>query len=226
MMKKLLFLLSLLVITSSQNVLAHSGGHGPVSEVRAVEIASFTINQLIHFDAGLGFGKLDKNWNDISTDDKRIHRKGKGYYIVSATNKKENKMLKKLLLTAVLSMTVTHTALAYEWTVTASSTDGDTMYIDLDTIRQVNGFVYFWQMLDQVEPNKFGDLSATSYVKTDCGVLRAQNLTSNFYNQSMARGNTSSTHNKKGDWLHLPLDSLGGVTLSLACSLHSFKEGK
>jgi hypothetical protein len=97
MMKKILFLLSFLVMTQSQSVLAHGGGHGPISETRAIDVATYTVNQFVHFDAGLGFGKLNKNWNNISTDDKRIHRKGDGYYIVSATNKQEGKTLYVLM---------------------------------------------------------------------------------------------------------------------------------
>ena len=97
MMKKILLLLSFLVITHSQGVFAHGGGHGPISETRAIDVATYTVNQFVHFDAGLGFGRLNKNWNDISTDEKRIHRKGDGYYIVSATNKQEGKTLYVLM---------------------------------------------------------------------------------------------------------------------------------
>jgi len=96
-MKKTLILLTFLVITQSQSVLAHGGGHGPISETRAIDVTSFAVNQFVHFDAGLGFGKLNKSWNAISIDEKRIHRKGDGYYIVSATNKQEGKTLYVLM---------------------------------------------------------------------------------------------------------------------------------
>ena len=92
-MKKILLLLSLLLMSHSQTALSHGGGHGPISEPKAIEVATFTINQFVHFDAGLGFGKLNKSWNSISKDGKRIHKKGDGYYIVSATNKQESKTL-------------------------------------------------------------------------------------------------------------------------------------
>ena len=99
-MKNILFLLSLLVITNSQSLFAHGGGHGPISEPQAIDAATFVVNQFVRFDAGLGFGKLNKNWNDISADEKRIHKKGNGYYIVSATNKKEGKILYVLMSVA------------------------------------------------------------------------------------------------------------------------------
>jgi len=97
MMKKILFLVSLLAFTYGQNVFAHGGSHAPVSEARAIEITTITLNQFVSFDAGLGFGKLDKSWKDVSADEKRIHKKGSGYYIVSATNKKEGKTLYVLM---------------------------------------------------------------------------------------------------------------------------------
>jgi hypothetical protein len=99
-MKKITFLLSLLLMIYSQGVFAHGGGHGPVSETRAIDIASVTVNQFIHFDALLWFVKLNQGWNDVSSDENRIHKKGDGYYIVSTTNKKEGKTLYILMSVA------------------------------------------------------------------------------------------------------------------------------
>jgi len=93
MMKNFLLLLALLTTTISHNVYAHGGAHAPVNESRALEIATITINQFVHFDAGLGFGKLDKSWNKIAREAKKIHQKGNGYYIVSTTNEQEEKTL-------------------------------------------------------------------------------------------------------------------------------------
>ena len=97
MIKNIIFLISLLVMAHSQTLFAHGGGHGPISEKRAIDVATFTVNQFVQFDAGLGFGKLNKSWNAIPTAEKRIHRKGDGYYIVSSINKNEGKTLYVLM---------------------------------------------------------------------------------------------------------------------------------
>lgn len=93
MIKKAVLLLSLMFMLYSQSAQSHSGGHGPVSETQAIDIASFIVDQFINNNPGLGFGKLNRNWNDLQEDEKRIYKKGDGYYIVSATNRKEGKTL-------------------------------------------------------------------------------------------------------------------------------------
>lgn len=93
MMKNTVFLLSFMFMVFCQSVQSHIGGHGPVSETQAIDIASFIVDQFINHDPGLGFGKLNRSWNDLQEDEKRIHKKGDGYYIVSATNRIEGKTL-------------------------------------------------------------------------------------------------------------------------------------
>lgn len=97
MIKNIVFLISLLVMAHSQILFAHGGGHGPISEKQAIDVATFTVNEFVQFDAGLGFGKLNKSWNAVPTTEKRIHKKGDGYYIVSTTNKNEGKTLYVLM---------------------------------------------------------------------------------------------------------------------------------
>lgn len=93
MMKKFLFVLTFLVLSSSQGVFAHGGKHPDVNEERLIEKATISVNQFTHFDAGLGFGKLDKSWKKIPKADKRIHKKGDNYYMISVNHKAAKKIL-------------------------------------------------------------------------------------------------------------------------------------
>jgi len=77
----------------NQNTSAHEGGHGPVSEQQAIIIASNLAGQFVEHDPGLGFGTLSGSWVQLPLSDKRIHKKGDGYYIVGLTNIKEEKSL-------------------------------------------------------------------------------------------------------------------------------------
>jgi len=45
--------------------LSHPAGHGPVSEKKAIFIVFNVAVEFIDFDAGLGFGKLEKSWENI-----------------------------------------------------------------------------------------------------------------------------------------------------------------
>ena len=77
------------------------------------------------------------------------------------------------------------------------STDGDTYYIDKDTIKKHGGYVYWWEMgsfenpynpyegiLDQFN----GTMSSKRYRKGDCDVVRYIDLSVTFYTQQMGGG--------------------------------------
>ena len=97
MMKKLISLFALLFMLQAQNALAHGGGHGPISQFKAVTIALDAVDQFTTFDSGLGFGKLDSSWKGLSRDTATIVTKGQGYYIVSVANKAEGKTMYVLM---------------------------------------------------------------------------------------------------------------------------------
>lgn len=93
MMKKILSVLSLLMILHAQNVVAHGGGHGPISPGKAVSIALDAAGQFASFDSGLEIGKLSSSWQVLPPETSKIDTKGDGYYIVSVVNNAEAKTL-------------------------------------------------------------------------------------------------------------------------------------
>ena len=58
--------------------------------------------------------------------------------------------MKKLnIIAAALASTVAlATPVFAEWTKVDESVDGDTWYIDYDTVKENNGYVYYWGMDD------------------------------------------------------------------------------
>lgn len=72
---------------------AHTGGHGPVDEQQARQIALKVAEQLAERDAGLGFGKLEPSWTGLPIEAVAIHRKGEGYYIVRVEHAGEDRTL-------------------------------------------------------------------------------------------------------------------------------------
>lgn len=89
MLKNILFAISLLFVT--QLAQAHGGGHGPVDETQAMTIAVKIVRQFVEHDPGLGFGKLDASWNQVTASNARLHKKGDGYYIFALTNDTDKK---------------------------------------------------------------------------------------------------------------------------------------
>ena len=82
---------------STQLVYAHPGGHGPVDDQQAIEIAISVTQQFVDYDPGLEFGKLNKSWKGIPASHAGIYKKGNGYFIISVNNKELSKVLYILL---------------------------------------------------------------------------------------------------------------------------------
>ena len=94
MMKKLLAVFSLLFIIQSSSVLAHPGGHNTtITDDQALAIGAGAAEQLVDYDAGLDFGKLNASWKGLPQDAVRIYVRGEGYFIVSVENTYENETL-------------------------------------------------------------------------------------------------------------------------------------
>ena len=58
-------------------------------------------------------------------------------------------MIKIRIIAAALASTVAFAPPVFaEWTKVGESVNGDTWYIDYDTVKENNGYVYYWRMDD------------------------------------------------------------------------------
>ena len=80
----------------SAPVLAHEF-HAHVSDQSAPSVGLKTAADLSKKDAGLGFGQLPSSWSEVPVQNAKLHKKGKGYFIVAVTNDKEKKTLYVLM---------------------------------------------------------------------------------------------------------------------------------
>ena len=110
--------------------------------------------------------------------------------------------MKKLITTLTLLLMFSSPSYA-EWEIVAKDMDGNTFYVDFDRIRKVDGFVYFWELVDFVKPTQYGEFSFREYLQGDCKLFRFKVLTEVYYKQSMGRG-TSSEHTQKNPKWHYP----------------------
>lgn len=95
---KSFFIASLILLTSPLIAQAHIGGHGEISEVDVIPMASEHVAALIEDGVELPeIGKLDKGWRNVDPSNKKIDQKGDGYYVVSFAHPKEEKTLYLLL---------------------------------------------------------------------------------------------------------------------------------
>lgn len=79
---------------------AHEGGHTPIPENAAKEVAGMVAGKLSEKDRGLGFGKLDASWKQLPATAISIRKKGQDYYIVDVTHAGEKRTLSILMSSA------------------------------------------------------------------------------------------------------------------------------
>ena len=77
--------------------------------------------------------------------------------------------MKSLTLFIALTFSVMFSSSSYaEWTKVDENASGDVFYVDFETIRKHDGYVYWWELGDYLKPDKFGDLSSKGYHQGDC----------------------------------------------------------
>jgi hypothetical protein len=66
--------------------------------------------------------------------------------------------------------------------------DGYSFYVDFRRIKNKGGFVYYWELLDRLEPNKYGDLSSKTYTLGDYMLFRGKYLIFSSHKEQMGGG--------------------------------------
>ena len=90
--------------------------------------------------------------------------------------------MKKLLLILSLTFTVTLSSTSYaEWEKVAQNVDGSTYYVDFERIKNVDGFVYWWDLTDYLKQTQYGHLSTKLHRQGDCKTFRYKFLRFYFY---------------------------------------------
>ena len=126
-------------------------------------------------------------------------------------------MKKQRLIFSLLLSTTTFSSLSFgEWIKSAESEDGS-FYFDFSDIRKVDGYVYWWQLNDFIEPNIKGILSATTYHQTDCGWIRTKYLRGKVFKANMAGGTAEREYDYDNPkWIY-PVGHLQGQIMQDIC---------
>ena len=106
-----------------------------------------------------------------------------------------------------------------KWTSVGKDMKGNTYYVDFDRIRKHDGYVYFWDMTDNLIPRD-SILSASSYMQGDCKLFRTKNLSFSFYKQPMGRGpaNVMKPVKEVQGWRYPLPNTASEIILKSVCS--------
>ena len=105
-----------------------------------------------------------------------------------------------------------------EWTRLNEIDDDEIdFYVDVETIRKHDGYVYFWSLYDFVKPIE-DSLSASSYFQGDCNTFKMKALSMLTYKEPMAGGNyDEDTSDGVSKWRYPTPDSIMYYILNFIC---------
>ena len=128
--------------------------------------------------------------------------------------------MKKLLLIFALlfSTAMSSSPVRAEWTEVSKNVDGTIFYVDLEKIKKQDGYVYFWELINFLEP--IGDIlwSAKVYIQADCKLFKHKSLSGSFYKEPMGMGTADTVNSPDKDWFYPPPNSLEETILKKVCS--------
>ena len=122
------------------------------------------------------------------------------------------------MIAAALASTVAFASPVFAgWTEVAEA-GGNTWYIDIDTVKVNNGYVYYWGITDYLKPINYGVLSSKSLREVDCDTPRkSRSLSDTFYTQPMASGSVDTSGNDASEWEYPSPNSVGEFLTNKAC---------
>ena len=128
--------------------------------------------------------------------------------------------MKTLLTITTLVFTLMFSSTSFaEWTKVGDTVGGgDTYYVDYERIRKVDGFVYFWELIDYLKPTSNGVLSTKRYYQVDCKLFRLRYLSHVYNKQPMGRGPSETYSPKNPEWYYPPPNSWDEFLLKSVCS--------
>ena len=108
-----------------------------------------------------------------------------------------------------------------EWTKVVSSTRGDILYIDKQTLKIGKNTRFILIMLDYIEPTEYGDRSSRSYREINCNNMMYRDLVKDYFILPFAKGETSEGSGtiKDPEWKYQNPTSIGGTLHIKVCKM-------
>ena len=105
-----------------------------------------------------------------------------------------------------------------EWRKVGKNVNGDTYYVDFERIRKHGGYVYYWELVDLLEPNKYGTFSGKTYNQGDCKLFRFKRLSYSFHKEPMGEGTGDVSEPVNEHWKYPSPESAIEEVLKRVCS--------
>jgi hypothetical protein len=128
-------------------------------------------------------------------------------------------MKKLLLIFTLLFSTVIFSSPSHaKWTKVGEGVSGMTYYVDFESMKKHGGYITYWVLRDYLKPDKFENLSGTTYYQGDCKLFRYKSLSGSFHKEPMGGGNSVNYSPKNPEWKYPPSNSVIEQILKSCCS--------
>jgi len=107
-----------------------------------------------------------------------------------------------------------------DWEYIGESIENNTSYVDFKRIQKIDGFVYYWFLVDMLKPMKDRYLSFKHYTLGDCKLFRNKILSGHFHSKPMGKGSgdMSPVPQHLKDWTYPTPNSMDEESLKRVCN--------
>ena len=108
-----------------------------------------------------------------------------------------------------------------EWKEIGENINGTIYYIEMDKIKEHDGYVYWWYLSNFLKPidsvEMVGMMSQKIYLQGDCEITRFKMLSIISYNQPMGEGEFHSSSLPNPEWNYAVPESTSEIMLDYVC---------
>ena len=76
---------------------------------------------------------------------------------------------------------------AKDWTEITKGQNGHIFFVDMESLIESKGYIFFWQLINYNDQDEYGDMSAKIYVKAECEVFKFQWLKVSYHKMLMGK---------------------------------------
>ena len=130
------------------------------------------------------------------------------------------KALSLLLIILISLLSCSNETKDINWTeMGVDTSEGNTWYLDFETIKKQEGFVYYWVLIDHAERFKAGHSSTRFYAQGDCEESRFKYLNYLAHLKPMGKGNPDILGvTPQEEWTYPTPDTIVEANLKAVCS--------
>ena len=128
-------------------------------------------------------------------------------------------MKKLIVLSTFFVSLLLATAVSARWTNIIRDHSGTTFYLDVLRIVKNERYVYFWELIDYLEPTETGVLSHEVFAQGDCKLNRKKTVSFSSYKKPMGAGVGLPYEPKHPKWMKPSPGSAMETVVKSACQL-------